>query len=78
MSGWWVLWVLLLSFVALGVFFATNLDAMEAARGKPGLPAFDVTAIAAFVGMQLIQFVILAILPGQDGDNAYGPDPRMN
>ena len=40
----------------------------------------DAVAIFSFlvvIGLTFIQFYLLALLPGTEGDNEFGPDPRL-
>ncbi|MEM6414099.1 MAG: DUF805 domain-containing protein [Pseudomonadota bacterium] len=77
-SGWWTLKFLLLSlapiFIVLVLIFGIiqlKLLSVSFYVLKP------ITYLAGFLllGVQVYQFVILAILPGTRGPNDYGPDP---
>jgi uncharacterized membrane protein YhaH (DUF805 family) len=80
MSGWWVLWFFVLTLIPVFIFaggHAEKLAALEPGSFEPSMIApsgYALLAAAALV--QLIQFVILFFLPGQKGENRYGPDPR--
>jgi uncharacterized membrane protein YhaH (DUF805 family) len=83
MSGWWVLWfglmvagcvvVALTSMLgALGAGMSSSAAAEAVAQGG----MFPLLALFAGMGVCLAQFVILYLLPGQDGPNRFGPDPH--
>lgn len=80
MSGWWVLWFALLSAIPLCVLIFTHADTLmglEKGAFEPSMISplgYAMVAVAALA--QLVQFVILFILPGDKGENRYGPDPR--
>jgi uncharacterized membrane protein YhaH (DUF805 family) len=84
MSGWWVLWFLLLTAIPCAVFVATHAEQLAALAAVAGIDDFSGLKISptgyftlALVGaIQLVQFVILFVLPGQKGENRYGPDPK--
>ncbi len=81
MSGWWVLWFILLTLIPLCVFFFMHAEQFMALEEKgaafePSMisPAGYALLAVAFL-IQLMQFVILLFLPGQSGENRYGPNP---
>jgi len=78
MSGWWVLWFGLavaigvaLSLGSLIAAMASEAGAAQASFGASTFIGFAVAGVAGFA-----QFVILYLLPGHDGANQFGPDPR--
>lgn len=79
MSGWWLLWFILLTAIPLCGFMVIHLDQLEALQGGTleglQISPLGYAALAAAVFVQITQFVILLVLPGRKGDNRYGPDP---
>ncbi len=70
MSGWWVLWFILITIAALipgGIIMAVQ-----------GQGALGLGAVVMVIGVaipQIWQFIILMVQPGQTGSNEYGPNP---
>lgn len=83
MSGWWVLWFglivgacvtfALVSLVASGSALS-GAAALEQGVVAAGL--FPLLALLAAIGVCIAQFIILYLLPGQQGANRFGADPR--
>jgi len=57
--------LILLEGIAIGAIFG---------RIPPGIPLQATAGVAGLIGLYLI--LMLAILPGNKGDNRYGPSPR--
>jgi uncharacterized membrane protein YhaH (DUF805 family) len=71
MTGWWVL------LFALGIVFCGGFAVFEMLANAPsGSMGAAGPALLVLAGLMLAQFVILYCLPGQDGENRFGPDPR--
>lgn len=67
MSGWWVLIFFVLALVATLVMLA----------GTMAGPMVTLIGAVTLGAVLLWQFVILFVLPGTDGDNRFGSDPRL-
>jgi uncharacterized membrane protein YhaH (DUF805 family) len=89
MSGWWVLWFLLIvlggAFMGLISLAGVGgvVDAYRAPQGYTpdiseagGAVTFAALCFLVSIAAVLAQFVILYLLPGQEGANRFGPDPR--
>jgi|GEM_PF-2794485 len=42
-----------------------------------GADAFAIFSFLVFIVINIVQFYMLALLPGTEGDNEFGPDPRL-
>ncbi len=42
-----------------------------------GADAFAIFSFLAFIVINFVQFYILALMPGTEGDNEFGSDPRL-
>jgi uncharacterized membrane protein YhaH (DUF805 family) len=73
MTGWWVLWFALI-LIGGGVFMVVGGLSAAAAGEQPGVGILP--GLLVMVAAALTQFVILYCLPGKDGPNKYGDDPR--
>jgi uncharacterized membrane protein YhaH (DUF805 family) len=72
MSGWWVLWFLLILLAGLAFALMDAANAVATGAGGAGM----MLGVLVVVVAGLVQFVMLYLLPGQQGANAHGPDPR--
>ncbi len=71
MTGWWVLlFAVGIGFSAAFAIFEVLANAGAGSMGSAGVALFVMGALL------LTQFVILYCLPGEDGSNKYGDDPR--
>lgn len=79
MSGWWIFLPLLAIFVASFVLVFTGALTRGPAGREFNAVSFGTVGIVALAAVGLValwQFVVLYLMPGQRGDNAYGADPR--
>jgi uncharacterized membrane protein YhaH (DUF805 family) len=73
MSGWWVLWFIMLTIILIFLLF--GLPTSGSLFGDAGPSILTWLIISTAVIVQIVQFIILAFLPGKHGENKYGPDP---
>lgn len=87
MSGWWVLWFMLLVVggcvaALVGMASAAGSEAFDAAAMgvkttvAPEFGVLPALGLLVVCGSAIVQFVILYFLPGEPGSNKFGPDPR--
>ena len=68
MSGWWILWFILIMFAAM-----IPGGALLAMQGE-GVLGYGLIALGVAVPV-IWQFVILYVQPGEAGPNRFGPNP---
>jgi uncharacterized membrane protein YhaH (DUF805 family) len=85
MTGWWVLFSLLLlipGIAAMAIGFAhsgltfDNMDTFDFKQMPQGAALHIGAGTLWLFLVCIIFFVIQYVLPGQQGENKYGPDPR--
>lgn len=74
MSGWWVL-IFLLGAVGAAIGMGVAGLAWLADFDRAAMPTGVLAMALVLIAVLLTQFVILYLLPGQEGANRYGPDP---
>lgn len=67
-SGWWIL-IALIPYCIMGFMMGTS----AASGGATGLASLGLVSIVTLIGGIVI--LIFMILPGNKGDNRFGPDP---
>ncbi len=72
MSGWWVLWFILIG-LGINIVQYAGMAALGGDSAAGAIVAL-VTGLAA-LAVSIVQLVILGFLPGVRGPNQYGEDP---
>jgi len=76
LSGWWTL--LLPPIMAFSVYSSARFVFRDAQTGASMLPDLPLWASLFQIGGVLFALAVILVIPGTEGPNRYGPDPRRS
>lgn len=76
LSGWWTL--LLPPTMAFGVYSSARFAFRDALNGASTLPDLPLWASLFQIGGVLFFLAVILVIPGTEGPNRFGPDPRRS
>lgn len=76
LSGWWTL--LLPPTMAFSVYSSARFIFLDPLTGASTLPDLPLSASLFQIGGVLFALAVVLVVPGTDGPNRFGPDPRRS